>query len=70
MRDLIGQRFGRLTALRATGERRSRQVVWHCRCDCGREVDVMTSSLTMGHAQWFSRNGVYGQRRLFTIAGD
>jgi ribosomal protein L13 len=49
--DLTGQRFGRLTALRATDERRGGQVVWHCRCDCGREVGVITCSLRGGHTR-------------------
>jgi len=49
IRDLTGQRFGRLVALYPTGERRNSYIVWHCRCDCGNEVDVITSSLTTGH---------------------
>lgn len=34
-RDITGRRFGSLTALRPTEERRGRAVVWECRCDCG-----------------------------------
>jgi len=49
IKDLTGQRFGRLVALYPTGERRNSYIVWHCRCDCGNEVDVITSSLTTGH---------------------
>ena len=36
--DLAGQRFGRLTVLAPTEERRRGAVVWQCRCDCGRTV--------------------------------
>jgi hypothetical protein len=47
-RNLTGQRFGRLMALWDTLKRRSKHVVWLCRCDCGREVDVVACGLTKG----------------------
>lgn len=34
-KDLTGQRFGRLVALRPTDERDHKQVVWEFKCDCG-----------------------------------
>jgi len=34
-RDITGQRFGILTVLSPTKERRQGNVVWECRCDCG-----------------------------------
>jgi len=43
--DLQGQRFGKLTAIRALDERTSGQVVWECRCDCGRSVLVLANNL-------------------------
>ncbi len=44
--DLTGQRFRMLTALYPTSKRdRNNTVVWHCRCDCGREVDVSYEDL-------------------------
>jgi len=51
IRDLTRQRFGRLTVLHDTGERKDRKVVWHCRCDCGTEVDVIGRNLTGGHTR-------------------
>lgn len=39
--DISGLRFSRLVALRPTDRRdRAGNVIWHCRCDCGNEVDV------------------------------
>lgn len=39
--DIAGKRFNRLTALHPTEARDSKgSVIWHCRCDCGNEVDV------------------------------
>lgn len=44
--DLVGQRFGILTAIRDTGERRYGEKVWECQCDCGKLVYVPTRKLT------------------------
>lgn len=46
--DLTGRRFGKLTVLGKTGKTEDRYTVWHCRCDCGREIDVNTKKLTRG----------------------
>ena len=48
-KDLTGQRFGRLVALKPTEERRNRYVMWECLCDCGNTVSVRSSSLTSGN---------------------
>lgn len=46
VKDVSGQRFRMLTALYPTGRRSGNgSVVWHCRCDCGRETDVSLSEL-------------------------
>lgn len=50
-RELAGQEFGRLLVLYDTSERKDRKIVWHCRCDCGNEVDVIGRSLTAGHTK-------------------
>jgi len=48
--DITGQRFGRLTALYPIEKRDKRgSVFWHCRCDCGNEVDVMEAGLVHGN---------------------
>lgn len=50
--DLAGQRFGRLTALYyVSREDRVKTSYWHCRCDCGNELDVNTMSLLRGATQ-------------------
>lgn len=46
--DLTGQRFGRLVALRDSGERRRGRVYWVCLCDCGQETIVKASHLRGG----------------------
>jgi hypothetical protein len=49
MKDLTGQRFGRLVVIEVTNERRGGEVVWKCLCDCGREALVRRYFLTTGH---------------------
>lgn len=49
IKDLTGQKFGHLTVLEATPERRNRQVVWKCQCDCGNITYVVGGSLRNGH---------------------
>lgn len=45
VKDRTGIRYGRLIALYPTEKRIGTNVVWHCRCDCGNEVDVDGSQL-------------------------
>lgn len=44
--DISGQKFGRMVALYPSRRYdKSGSVIWHCRCDCGNEVDVPYNSL-------------------------
>lgn len=49
--DLTGRRFGRLVVLGSTKKRSGNSVVWHCRCDCGSEVDVSAARLRGGQTK-------------------
>lgn len=51
MKDLTGHKFGRLTAIKPLEKRRNGQVVWHVKCDCGNEVDVVGKDLTRGRTK-------------------
>ena len=42
--DLTGKRIGKLTVL-YRAENAGTNIVWHCKCDCGNELDVRSSSL-------------------------
>ena len=77
MKDLTGQRFGRLVALEPTNKRVDQLVVWKCRCDCGNVVEVVGSLLTKGNTRSCGclqresiRRDITGQRfgRLVAIA--
>ena len=47
--DLTYQTFGYLTALYPLPERKHGNVVWHCKCKCGKETDVIATELKNGY---------------------
>lgn len=49
--DLIGQRFNRLVVIEEVGRNKQGFVMWHCKCDCGNEVDVSGSKLRNGNTK-------------------
>jgi hypothetical protein len=49
-KDRTGQRFGRLTVIEDVG-RKLGSVLWRCRCDCGKTIDVRSSALVSGAAK-------------------
>lgn len=49
--DLTGQRFGRLVVIGQAGRNRHGQMMWLCRCDCGKEVVVAGCNLRSGNTQ-------------------
>lgn len=51
-KDLTGQVFGRLTALRIVGRTKWGGAVWLCRCSCnGKEKEIAANSLHQGTTQ-------------------
>jgi len=55
-RDLMGQRFNRLTVIDYLGSqyqngRSGTSIMWRCQCDCGNIVDIPASHLMTGHTQ-------------------
>lgn len=47
--DLTGQKFGKLTPL--YWFHKDNRVLWHCQCDCGNTIDVLTNVLKSGRTQ-------------------
>lgn len=43
--NLIGQKFGKLTVIEETKERKNKSVVWICKCECGRQEKFSTKEL-------------------------
>ena len=48
--DLTGQKFGRLTVI-GQGARKQNRIMWHCICECGKSVDVLSNSLLTGNTK-------------------
>lgn len=52
IKDLTNQRFGKLVALYCVGKKNnSKCYYWHCKCDCGNEIDVNGASLRSGNTK-------------------
>lgn len=47
--DLTNQRFGKLIAITPT--HKNGKTAWHCKCDCGNELDVFTFCLKNGNTR-------------------
>lgn len=45
-KDITGQKFGRLTAIKPLSERKNNSIVWECKCDCGNIINVDQKSLS------------------------
>lgn len=81
MKDLSNQRFGRQVAVRPCGKNSHRNVLWLCRCDCGKEHIVPSGKLVQGksrscgcyandlHISQLQTHGITtgGKPRTFTI---
>ena len=46
--DLVGKRFGKLVAVKPTGEKKYGVAVWLCECDCGNMIALPRNYLTRG----------------------
>ena len=67
LRDLTGQRFGRLTVVGYAGKQRAHK--WRCRCDCGKETLVRQDFLTKGRTQSCGCAGVDAMRKSMGFVG-
>ncbi len=79
-KDIAGQRFGRLVAIREAGRNRRGRVIWECHCDCGNVVATSVYDMESGYTQscgcqkrdhnYETRKSLIGQRfgRLVVVA--
>ena len=58
--DETGKQYGELTVLYRAENDKSGRAMWHCRCSCGNEVDVLGKSLRNGNTK---SCGCYQRRR-------
>ncbi|MCQ2355112.1 MAG: hypothetical protein MJ102_08475 [Clostridia bacterium] len=48
IKDISGQKYGKLTAIRRLDEKSGTSFLWLCRCDCGNEIKESVGNLTSG----------------------
>ena len=65
--NISNQRFGRLIALYPTEERKWRDVVWHCQCDCGNTTNLPSHSLLSGNTQSCGCLNSKGEQKIISI---
>lgn len=46
LKDLTGQKFGRLIVIKRVGTTKGRNAIWLCKCECGNKVEVFGGNLT------------------------
>ena len=52
IKNLIGQKFGRLTVIKDSGKRsKSREIIWECKCECGRLTKAINGNLKTGNTK-------------------
>lgn len=51
LKDISGQRFGKLIAVQRIGSTRNKHATWLCQCDCGKTSIVDSSSLISGNTK-------------------
>lgn len=65
--DYTGMRFGKLTALRNTGEKKNRGFVWEWLCDCGNVHKALPQHVTSGST---ISCGCYRKKKSVITAGQ
>lgn len=73
VKDITGNRYGRLLVISFAGIAKTRQSLWRCRCECGGEVIILKSNLVGGNTAscgclrsevTAARSITHGQRKL------
>ena len=68
IKDLTGQKFGKLTAIQPTDQRNSnRAVIWECKCDCGETAYVSSVTLLRGQISCGKCIGSKGELKIADI---
>ena len=49
--DLTGKKFGRLTVIKRAGYNKWKQILWLCKCECGKEKIIQRGNLRTGGTQ-------------------
>jgi hypothetical protein len=50
-KNIIGNKYGRLTVLEDTGKRYNTTVIWKCQCDCGNDIEIRGDAIRSGNTK-------------------
>ena len=69
VKDLTNQKFGKLTALYSIGSNNNKNIIWHCKCECGEECDVASHDLLTGNTKSCGcmRTKSFGENKIAAI---
>ena len=70
VKDLTGQRFGRLVAMKCVGRTNNGNAQWLCKCDCGGEKVVASWGLVSGRTQSCGCIKREQNAQMFTTHGE
>lgn len=48
IKNLVGERFGKLVVIEQDGRSKYRNVIWKCQCDCGNVKSILSGHLLSG----------------------
>ncbi|GAA0774429.1 AP2 domain-containing protein [Clostridium subterminale] len=51
LKDLTGQKFGRLIVIKAIGKTGKGNYIWECKCKCGNIVNIVSTHLVQGNTR-------------------
>lgn len=69
-KDIAGQRFGKLIALRNTGSNEHGSAMWECKCDCGNILTVRGMDLRNGHTKSCGCISSFGEEKITKLLQD
>ena len=50
-KNIIGEKYGRLTVIKYIGNNKYNRSIWECKCDCGKTCNADKNVLQQGHKQ-------------------
>ena len=67
--DITNQKFGMLTAIKATEKKQGKKIIWLCRCDCGNFTEVAGTDLRTGNTKSCGcmRHKSYGEGKIKSL---
>lgn len=71
IKDITGQKFGELTAIRRLDEKSGTSYLWLCKCECGNEIKVSVGNLTSGQVRSCGcLNRIPAKKKVRDIRGE